>query len=114
MRPYDRFYPSGGLHANDVPLPSLLPALLVYDWVITLGQETRYVWRSKFRGYTALFFLNRINMAGMIVAILLGLTPWHTGEVRPTLVVHQRKAHTFCRGTWLCGFVILSDRSLAL
>ncbi|EPT04768.1 hypothetical protein FOMPIDRAFT_158377 [Fomitopsis schrenkii] len=55
-------------------------ALLIYDWVITLGQETRYVWHSKFRGYTALFFLNRINMAGMIIGILLGLTPWHTGE----------------------------------
>lgn len=73
--------------------PSLPPALLIYDWVITLGQETRYVWHSKFRGYTALFFLNRINMAGMIIGILLGLTPWHTGEVCPPSISYQHRAH---------------------
>ncbi|KAH9829881.1 uncharacterized protein C8Q71DRAFT_392556 [Rhodofomes roseus] len=56
-------------------------ALLIYDWAVTLGQEFRYVWRSSFRGYTALFFLNRINMLGMIVGILLGLVPWYSGEV---------------------------------
>ncbi|KAH9925814.1 uncharacterized protein B0H18DRAFT_1008498 [Fomitopsis serialis] len=56
-------------------------ALLIYDWAITLGQELRYVWGSKFRGYTLLFILNRINSLGMIVGILMGLTPWYTGEV---------------------------------
>lgn len=55
-------------------------ALLIYDWAITLGQELRYVWSSKFRGYTLLFILNRVNSLGMIVGILMGLTPWYTGE----------------------------------
>lgn len=71
---------SGNACTDRIPLS---PGLLIYDWVITLGQEARYIWSSKFKGYTALFFLNRINMAGMIIGLLLGLTPWYTGEVRP-------------------------------
>ncbi|KZT70574.1 hypothetical protein DAEQUDRAFT_764460 [Daedalea quercina L-15889] len=54
--------------------------LLLYDWVITLGQEYRYVWRNNFRGYTALFLLNRINMLGLIIGLFMGFTPWYTAE----------------------------------
>ncbi|KAI0725916.1 hypothetical protein C8Q72DRAFT_566109 [Fomitopsis betulina] len=71
--------------------------LLIYDWVITLGQEARYIWSSKFKGYTALFFLNRINMAGMIIGLLLGLTPWYTGEAA-VLVLASFQIMTFF--TW--------------
>ncbi|TFY62239.1 hypothetical protein EVJ58_g4001 [Rhodofomes roseus] len=48
-------------------------ALLLYDYVITLGQESRYIWTDVRVGYVAIFLVNRINMLGMALAWIIAL-----------------------------------------
>ena len=38
---------------------SRFTVLLVYEYIITFGQDVQLFWRRKWSGATALFFLNR-------------------------------------------------------
>ncbi|KAH9829885.1 uncharacterized protein C8Q71DRAFT_392735 [Rhodofomes roseus] len=57
-------------------------ALLLYDYVITLGQESRYIWTDVRVGYVAIFLVNRINMLGMALAWIIGMCSWDNLMVR--------------------------------
>ena len=41
------------------PILTLPIALLVYEFLITFGQEVQLFWKGKWSGATILFFLNR-------------------------------------------------------
>ncbi|KAH9925804.1 uncharacterized protein B0H18DRAFT_954994 [Fomitopsis serialis] len=43
-------------------------ALLLYDYVVTIGQESRYIWTDIHAGYAAIFLINRLNMLGMAIS----------------------------------------------
>ncbi|KZT70572.1 hypothetical protein DAEQUDRAFT_725088, partial [Daedalea quercina L-15889] len=48
-------------------------ALLLYEYVITLGQESRFVWSNACTGYAVIFLINRLNMLCMSISMFLGL-----------------------------------------
>ncbi|KAH9925817.1 uncharacterized protein B0H18DRAFT_1008526 [Fomitopsis serialis] len=58
--------------------------LLLYDYVITLGQESRFVWTDVRAGYAVIFLANRLNMLCMFISGILSICSWHTVLVGPT------------------------------
>jgi len=53
-------------------------ALLLYDYVVTLGQESRYIWTDVRAGYAAIFLINRLNMLWMAISGILNVCSFHT------------------------------------
>ncbi|EPT04772.1 hypothetical protein FOMPIDRAFT_82755 [Fomitopsis schrenkii] len=52
-------------------------ALLLYEYVITLGEESRVIWRDFRAGYATLFMINRFNMICMFIAAVGETIPLH-------------------------------------
>ncbi|KAH9925805.1 uncharacterized protein B0H18DRAFT_1008433 [Fomitopsis serialis] len=48
-------------------------AMLLYDYVVTLDQERRYIWTDVRVGYVVIFLVNRLNMLCMAVSEILFL-----------------------------------------
>ncbi|KAH9925820.1 uncharacterized protein B0H18DRAFT_1119307 [Fomitopsis serialis] len=46
-------------------------ALLLYDYIVTLGQESRYIWTDVRAGYAAIFLINRLNMLCMAIYMIM-------------------------------------------
>lgn len=58
------------------------PALLYYDYLITLPDEVQHFWFKRPTAVTVFFFLNRyLNLIGNVPLILQGLVQW-SDEVR--------------------------------
>ncbi|KAH9834625.1 uncharacterized protein C8Q71DRAFT_151013 [Rhodofomes roseus] len=54
-------------------------ALAVYDYFVTFDDEIHHVWGCGNRGFAVIFLLNRVNMWGMCIALILRVLPiWHT------------------------------------
>ncbi|KZT68523.1 hypothetical protein DAEQUDRAFT_330245 [Daedalea quercina L-15889] len=61
-----------------VSVTSSAVALLLYEHIITLGQESRFVWTDICAGHAVIFIVNRLNMVSMSVDIILSLHTWRT------------------------------------
>ncbi|KZT70576.1 hypothetical protein DAEQUDRAFT_667465, partial [Daedalea quercina L-15889] len=48
-------------------------ALLLYEYVITLGQECRFIWTNGRMGYAAIFLINRLNMLGLALSLIVNV-----------------------------------------
>ncbi|KAH9829871.1 uncharacterized protein C8Q71DRAFT_887717 [Rhodofomes roseus] len=55
-------------------------ALLIYDCLLTIGSEVRFIWGSKTRA-APVFFLNRVTMVGLAVTGILGMLSWPSTEM---------------------------------
>ncbi|KZT70578.1 hypothetical protein DAEQUDRAFT_175350 [Daedalea quercina L-15889] len=51
-------------------------ALLLYEYTITLGRESRLIWTDVRTGYAAIFLINRLNMLCMVISLILRICPW--------------------------------------
>ena len=60
------------------PLPVLISALVLYDYLISLDQEVNLFWKRKFTGATVLFLLNRYLL--LINYTLIFATTSHLSE----------------------------------
>lgn len=60
-------------------------ALLVYEYLITLGEESRLIWTNLRAGYAALFLVNRVIMLCISIATILLVCDWHSLMVRSTV-----------------------------
>ena len=47
------------VYSSSNPLPVLISALVLYDYLISLDQEVNLFWKRKFTGATVLFLLNK-------------------------------------------------------
>ena len=72
--------------------PFLYTALLLYEYVITLGEEIRFMWRDIRAGHAALFMINRLNMVCMFV-VMVGGTISLNGIVVSHHAAHHLAAH---------------------
>ncbi|KZT70579.1 hypothetical protein DAEQUDRAFT_725102, partial [Daedalea quercina L-15889] len=89
-------------------------AWLLYEYVITLGQENRFVWRDFRAGYTVLFLLNRLNMLCLAISVIL---PTFTHTIMRAAVLWQiASTSTFILWAATSAFRVyaLSNRSLLL
>ena len=71
-------------------------ALLVYEYLITLGEESRLIWTNLRAGYAALFLANRAIMLCMSICMVLFASDWRSIVVRlPATSVsrHGTKIH---------------------
>ncbi|KAH9829883.1 uncharacterized protein C8Q71DRAFT_862978 [Rhodofomes roseus] len=57
-------------------------ALLLYDYVVTLGQESRYIWKDIRAGYAAIFLVNRLIMLCMFIYGIFSICSGHTMALR--------------------------------
>ena len=57
-------------------------ALLVYEYLITMGLEYRFIWKTPRTGNSAIFLLNRLNMLCMWISLMMFAENWHKIEVR--------------------------------
>lgn len=55
--------------------------LVFYDYMLTLSDEIRYVWKSKLSVATVIFYTNRYLIVGMALVNAFGFFPWHTSSV---------------------------------
>ena len=69
--------------------PHFYAALLVYEYLITLGEESRLIWTNLRAGYAALFLVNRVIMLCMSIAMVLSVSNWHSIVVRPPHPLHS-------------------------
>ena len=53
------------------------PALLIYEYLITIGQECRLIWKTPRSGNCILFLLNRLNMLFMCTSLGMFAHTWH-------------------------------------
>lgn len=63
-------------------------ALLLYEYIITLGEESRLIWANIRTTYAAIFMVNRLNMLCMCISTILTVCPWHTTMVCISLLRH--------------------------
>lgn len=72
--------------------PFLYTALLLYEYAITLGEESRFIWRDVRAGHATLFMINRLNMVCMFV-VMVGGTISLNGIVVSHHAAHHLAAH---------------------
>ena len=69
-----------------------LPALLLYDWVLSIARELRYIWTPKVAAASVVYFINRYGM------LLVGLEALvvTVASVLPVraLFIQSHMAHT--------------------
>ena len=86
------------------PLNRSLPALLYYDYILTLPSEIKYIWRSKFRLSTVLYILCRYALVANVIYLLsishhlgkgdrVNSTILVSDDQRLTSVLHQFGSH---------------------
>ena len=44
----------------------------MYEYIITLGEESQFIWSNVHAGHAALFMINRLNMVCMFVVMVSG------------------------------------------
>jgi len=53
-----------------------LSALMLYEYIITIGEEVQLIWSRKLASFSAfLFFMNRFVLIGLIVTGVLTIVP---------------------------------------
>ncbi|KAI0725913.1 hypothetical protein C8Q72DRAFT_849108 [Fomitopsis betulina] len=57
--------------------------LLVYEYVITIGQEYHLIWKRPRTGNSVIFLLNRLNMLCMCISLILFTNNWHNIVASP-------------------------------
>lgn len=58
-----------------------LSAWGIYDYLLGLPDEYRYVWKQKFTGATVLFLLNRYILLVRIIVTVITYAAWGTDNV---------------------------------
>ncbi|KAI0929484.1 hypothetical protein AcW1_009977 [Taiwanofungus camphoratus] len=53
-------------------------ALVLYEYLITIGQEAKFFWGSKVTGGVIIFYLNRCIMLALGIVGALQICPWKT------------------------------------
>lgn len=80
-----------------------LAAFLIYDYVITIGQEVELFWTMQLTGASVLFFANRYITLLFNILGLAALAPFSSTQVRAFMspfckytVTHQTPSEVIC------------------
>lgn len=86
---FSKSLPSAVLVAlNEVFVP---PAIIYYDYILTLGDEIRFFWGRKTSSVALLYFANRyISMIGHIPVILQTSRNWSMTVSNGSLIIKSR------------------------
>ncbi|KAI0929483.1 hypothetical protein AcV7_005325 [Taiwanofungus camphoratus] len=60
---------------------SAISALVLYEYIITFGQEVQFIWGSGATGAIIIFYLNRCVMVGVGIMNALSIINWNANAV---------------------------------
>jgi len=93
-------------------------AFVFYDYVVTLGQERRYIWTNVRAGYAAIFLINRLNMLWSAANGILVVCSFHTLTSCKQITVFWDAAVISTTLIWACVSALrvyaISNRSILL